>query len=175
MGSGVAAGREVQRKFWLLVRAGGTRRAAAVARGFDPDTGRDWFRQAGGVIPAFVTQLPSGRFLSFAEREEIFAGVERGDSIRRMARDLDRAPSSVLRELRRNMRHPYRARLGPAPRRGRPRTRSWDYRPSRAQTRAERWAARPKPAKLATNLPLRELVETKLRQHLSPQQVAVEL
>src|SRR5206468_3790781 len=80
MGSGVMTRREVRRQFWLLVRSGVMRRAAATALGFDPDTGRDWFRQAGGVIPAFVTKLPSGRCLSFAEREEIFAGVERGDS-----------------------------------------------------------------------------------------------
>jgi len=175
MGSGVMTRREVRRQFWLLVRSGVMRRAAATALGFDPDTGRDWFRQAGGVIPAFVTKLPSGRCLSFAEREEIFAGVERGDSLRRMARDLDRAPSTVLRELRRNMRHPYRAWLGPLPGRGRPRTQRWDYRPSRAQTRAERWAARPKPAKLATNAPLRRLVQIKLEERLSPQQVAREL
>src|ERR1700737_54238 len=133
MASGVAAGREVRRQFWLLIRAGMMRRPAAASLGLDPDTGRDWFRQAGGGIPAFVTKLPGRRFLSFAEREEIFAGVERGDSIRRMARDLDRAPSTVLRELRRNMRHPYRAQVGRAPTRGRPRTRPWDYRPSRAQ------------------------------------------
>src|SRR5207249_9787901 len=109
---------------------------------FGPHRGREWFSQAGGVRTAFVTRLPSGRCLSFAEREEIFAGVERGDSLRRMARDLDRAPSTVLRELRRNMRHPYRAWLGPLPGRGRPRTQRWDYRPSRAQTRAERRAGR---------------------------------
>jgi IS30 family transposase len=175
MASGVAAGREVRRQFWLLVRAGVMRRPAAASLGLDPDTGRDWFRQAGGVIPAFVTKPPSGRFLSLAEREEIFAGVERGDSIRRMAGDLDRAPSTVLRELRRNMRQPYRVRLSRPRGRGRPWSQRWDYRPSRAQTRAERWAVRPKPAKLATNRPLRDLVEAKLRQQLSPQQVAVEL
>jgi transposase, IS30 family len=167
--------REVRRQFWVLVRAGVARRQAAVAVGLEADTGRDWFRQAGGVIPAYVTKLPSGRFLSFAEREEIFAGVERGDSIRRMAKGLRRAPSTVLRELRRNMRQPYRARLSAGPRRGRPWSRCWDYRPSHAQTRAERWGARPKPAKLAQNRRLRELVQGKLQQRLSPRQVDIEL
>jgi IS30 family transposase len=175
MAAGVRAGREVRRQFWLLVRAGVVRKQAAVAVGLDPDTGRDWFRQAGGVVPAFVSQRPSGRYLSFGEREEIFAGVERGDSLRLMAQGLGRAPSTVLRELRRNMRQPYRARVGPAPRRGRLRSPPWDYRPSRAQRRAERRAARPKPAKLATHRRLRQLVQFKLRQLLSPQQVAVEL
>src|SRR2546423_1739631 len=58
MGSGVMTRREVRRQFWLLVRSGVMRRAAATALGFDPDTGRDWFRQAGGGITAFVTRLP---------------------------------------------------------------------------------------------------------------------
>jgi IS30 family transposase len=172
MAAGVRAGREVRRQFWLLVRAGVVRKQAAVAVGLDPDTGRDWFRQAGGVVPAFVSQRPSGRYLSFAEREEIFAGVERGDSLRLMAQGLGRAPSTVLRELRGNMRRRYRARVGPAPRRGGRQTPPWDYRPSRAQRRAERRAARPKPA---THRRLRQLVQFKLRQRLSPQQVAVEL
>jgi IS30 family transposase len=163
--------RELRRQFWMMIRAGVMRRPAAAAVGLEPDTGRDWFRQAGGVVPAFVTKLPSGRFLSFAEREEIFAGVERGDSIRRMARELERTPSTVLRELRRNMRQRYRRR-SPWPPSAR---REWDYRPSRAQTRAELRACRPKPAKLATNVALRVLVEAKLQQQLSPQQVAVEL
>jgi len=163
--------RELRRQFWMMIRAGVMRRPAAAALGLEPDTGRDWFRQAGGVVPAFVTKRPSGRFLSFAEREEIFAGVERGDSIRRMARELERTPSTVLRELRRNMRQRYRRR-SPGPPSAR---REWDYRPSRAQTRAELRGCRPKPAKLATNGALRVLVEAKLQQQLSPQQVAVEL
>jgi transposase, IS30 family len=175
MDAGVAAGREVRRQFWLLVRAGALRQHAARALGLNADTGNEWFRQAGGVIPAFVTSPRSDRFLSVAEREEIFAGVERGDSIRRMARGLGRAASTVQRELRRNMRQPYRVRVEQIPGHGRPWSRVWDYRPSQAQRRAERWAARPKPAKLATNRPLRELVQAKLQERLSPRQVAREL
>jgi IS30 family transposase len=159
----------------LLVRAGLARKPAAVALGLNEDTGREWFRQAGGVVPAFVTLPPTGRFLSFEEREEIFAGVERGDSIRLIAQRLDRAPSTVLRELRRNMRHPYRTRSPRERPSGAPRRRPWDYRPSRAQRRAERWASRPKPAKLAQHPGLQELVQAKLRERLSPQQVAAEL
>src|SRR6266851_6776342 len=175
MEAGVAAGREVRRQFWLLVRAGALREHAARALGLNGDTGHEWFRQAGGVVPAFLTLPTSDRWLSFAEREEIFAGVERGDSIRRMARGLGRAPSTVQRELRRNMRQPYRVRVEQIPGHGRPWSRVWDYRPSLAQRRAEHRAARPKPAKLATNGPLRQLVEAKLGERLSPRQVAREL
>jgi IS30 family transposase len=173
MAAGIRVGREVRRQFWLLVRAGVASKPAGLAVGLSDFTGKHWFRQAGGVVPTFLTVPLSSRFLSLTEREEIFAGVERGDSIRRIARQVSRAPSTVLRELRRNMRHPYRARSRPGCMRGGPGP--WDYRPSQAQRRAERWAARPKPAKLATNRPLRDLVEAKLRQQLSPRQVAVEL
>jgi IS30 family transposase len=175
MDAGVAAGREMRRQFWLLVRTGMMREHAAVALGLNGDTGHEWFRQAGGVRPAFVTAPISRRYLSFAEREEIFAGVERGDSIRRMAHGLGRAPSTVQRELRRNMQQPYRVRLGMIPHRGRAWSLRWDYRPSLAQRRAERRAARPKLAKLATNEPLRRLVQGKLKERLSPRQVATEL
>jgi len=129
------------------------------------------------VIPAHVLKPPSKRYLSFAEREEIFAGVERGDSIRLIAKNLGRAPSTVLRELRRNMFHQLyrsRSRLKQHPR-GKPRSRAWNYRPSLAHSRADAAARRPKPAKLATNLALREPVEAKLRKRLSPVQIAVQL
>ncbi len=169
--------RDPQRKFWLLVRAGQLRTEAAAALGLQERAGERWFRQAGGVVPAFVQTKLSGRYLSLEEREEIFFGVQRGSSIRLMARSLGRAPSTVMRELRRNMsRQQYRTRsrledrLG-----GRHRTRPWEYRPGLAQRRADFMAARRKPAKLATNQPLREMVQAKLWDKLSPQQVAREL
>jgi len=168
--AGVRAGREVRRRFWMLIRAGLERGKAAQALGLNEDTGKEWFRQAGGVIPAYVTAPASQRSLSLEEREEIFAGVERGDSMRGMARALGRAPSTVHRELRRNMTQLYRGRLA-----RRSRRRPWDYRPSLAQRRAERLAARPKVAKLAANRRLHDLVQGKLLERLSPEQVAAAL
>ena len=167
-------GRGVLRQFWLLVREGVLREEAAARVGHDRKTGQRWFSQAGGVVPAYVTAESSGRYLSFAEREEVLAGVERGDSIRLIARSLGRAPSTVQRELRRNMRHQlYRARHRRP--HGRPVSTSWNYRPSWAQGRAERMARRPKPAKLATNSRLRDLVQAKLTRRLSPEQIAAQL
>src|ERR1700751_160413 len=90
-----------------------------------------------------------------------------------MARRLGRAPPTVLRELRRNMQHMYRTRWRLAGKAGRPRVRPFDYRPSLAQKRAEQESARPKPAKLACHLPLRELVQAKLERKHSPRQIAV--
>jgi IS30 family transposase len=107
-----------------------------------------------------------------SEREEIFAGVERGDSISRIARLLGRAPSTVLRELRRNMHHQlYRSRSPFSQRRTRP----WNYRPSVAQERGKRLASRPKTAKLAKNPVLRDLVQAKLMKKLSPEQISRQL
>ena len=167
--------RDLVRQFWLRIRDGSRRGEAAEALGFYARTGLRWFRQAGGVAPAYVTKPPGRRYLSLSEREEIFAGVERGDSMRLIARSLGRAPSTVLRELRRNMRHQYRtlSRLNRGP--GGPRTAPWDYRPSVAQQRADHLSARPKPAKLAVNARLREVIQAKLLEHLSPRQIAAEL
>jgi len=154
MGS-LGKGREVRRQFWLLIRAGRERRQAAIALGLSDWTGKAWFRQAGGVIPAYLRVVAGDRYLSADERIEIYGGLQRGDSIRAIARGLGRAPSTVSRELRRNQR--------PA---------SASYRPMLAQRRAERLAARPKVAKLATNRPLHDLVQAKLLRRCSPEQVA---
>lgn len=171
----VAPRRDQQRQFWLRIRAGMLREEAATDIGLHSATGERWFSQAGGVIPVYVRAQSSGRYLSLREREEIFAGVERGNSIRLIARGLGRAPSTVLRELRRNMRHRYRTQGLLRLHYGRPRTLPWDYRPSLAQQRADAMAIRPKRAKLATNLPLRELVEAKLKAQLSPEQISAQL
>jgi IS30 family transposase len=159
----------------MLVRAGQLRTEAALALGFHEYTGRRWFSQAGGVVPAYVQAKPSGRKVSFEEREEMFVGVQRGSSIQLIAKSLGRAPSTVLRELRRNMRQQYRTHSRLEGRPGMHRTRPWEYRPSLAQRRADFAAARPKLTKLATNPELRELVQAKLEEKLSPKQIAKEL
>ena len=166
-------GREIRRRFWLQIRGGMVRDEAALSVGLDGATGHVWFRQAGGVTPPHLLHPRGRRYLSIAEREDILAGVERGDSIRLIAKSLGRAPSTVLRELRRNMWHQlYRGGGRP---RGRQRSRPWTYRPSLAQVRADAKARRPKPAKLSTQLELRRLVQAKLLLKLSPKQIAVEL
>lgn len=173
MRAGIRAGREVHRQFWILIRAGVERRRAARALGLSDWTGKHWFRQAGGVIPASVAAPASrGRCLSQEERIEIFGGIQRADSIRGMARVLGRSPSTVFRELRRNMTQRYRMRYRGRGRQPGLRTREWDYQPVRAQRRAERLAARPKVAKLVTHRGLHDLVQGQLRQRYSPEQIA---
>jgi transposase, IS30 family len=172
---GLPPRRDLQRRFWGLIRAGQLRTEAAITMGLGERTGIRWFSQAGGVVPAHVQAKRVGRYLSLEEREEIFVGVQRGSSIRLIARSLGRAPSTVLRELRRNMPQQYRTRSRLEGRPGRHRTRPWEYRPSLAQRRADSELARPKWAKLKTNPELRDLVQAKLWEKLSPKQTAREL
>src|SRR5579864_3019709 len=167
--------RSVRRQFWLWISAGLPTAEAAAAVGITDTTGDVWFRQSGGVAPSNLHVQPSGRFLNLHEREEIFVGVERGESIRQIARRLRRAPSTVQRELRRNMRHRYRTQTQLRARRGVHRRLPWDYRPTAAQMWADYRARRPKERKLAPQLALFEEVQGRLFEKLSPRQIAVEL
>ena len=89
----------------------------------------------------------SGRYLSLAEREDIALLHVQGNSMREIARQLDRAASTISRELRRNA----------ATRSG-----GLEYRATTAQWHAERSARRPKQAKLVLNAALRAYVEERL-------------
>jgi len=168
---------EKQERFWAQVRAGLNCVAAAEAASVSQKVAYKWFRQAGGIMPTTGAAPPSRRYLSLEEREQILVGVAREDSINAIARGLGRAPSTVLRELRRNMPgQKYRSRLTlRKPKPGAPRTLPWRYRPSVAQDRARQMSCRPKARKLAANHDLRQLVQSKLEEKLSPEQIAAEL
>lgn len=140
------ARREDRVRFWEAVARGVTSEDAAVEVGVSPPVGSRWFRQAGGMSPISLAPL-SGRYLSFAEREEIAIGHAQHLRVREIARRLGRSPSTVSRELRRNAS-----------------TRSYavDYRATTAQWHAERRASRPKVSKLTANDALREYVQDRL-------------
>jgi DNA-binding NarL/FixJ family response regulator len=55
---------------------------------------------SGGITPAHRHRAP--RVLSFAEREEISRGVAAGETLRTIAKRLDRAISTVSQELARH-------------------------------------------------------------------------
>src|SRR5450755_4162991 len=62
--------REHRQRFWAAIARGLGSDAAGVEAGVSPVVGVRWFREGGGMPT--VTQAPlSGRYLSFAEREEI--------------------------------------------------------------------------------------------------------
>src|ERR1041385_9317 len=138
--------REVERAFWREIADGLCSVDAALAVGASSAAGGRWFRQRGGM-PTFMLAPVSGRYLSFAEREEIAMLKAQGAGVREIARRLGRSPSTISRELRRNA----------ATRGGK-----LDYRASVAQWKAELVARRPKTAKLATDERLREYVQERL-------------
>jgi len=137
-------------RFWQAIAFGRSSEDAAVDAGVSAPVGARWFRSAGGMPPTHLApwgRLPSGRYLTFAEREEIAIELAKGSGIRAIARKLSRSPSTISREVRRNA----------ATRGG-----NLDYWASTAQWHADRAAKRPKPSKLATNMRLRAYVEARL-------------
>jgi len=64
------ARRDDRVRFWEAIAGGASSEDAAVAAGVSQAVGSRWFRQAGGMPPIALGPL-SGRYLSFAEREEI--------------------------------------------------------------------------------------------------------
>jgi IS30 family transposase len=144
------ARREDRRRFWTAIAAGQSSEDAAVEVGVSPAVGVRWFREAGGMPPSTLARSsrpPSGRYLSFAEREEVALWRAQGHGVREVARRLGRAASTISRELRRNA-----ATRGGA----------LEYRATAAQWHAERAARRPKRAKLAANPALRTYVQDRL-------------
>ena len=117
-----------------------------MAVGLSAAVGGRWFRLAGGMR-TISPHPPSGRYLCFAEREEIAILTARGFAVREVASQLGRSPSTISRELRRNA----------ATRSG-----SFAYRATTAQWHADRRARRPKVAKLAANDALRDYVQERL-------------
>jgi IS30 family transposase len=166
--------------FWELYVAGLTIEVASQRVGHSLGWGRRLVIKSGGVRPEFtLSPRPVPRFLSIREREKILAGMERGESIRQIARDLGRSPSTVQREIRRNVRsqQKYRSRALYEKRRpsGRPRTRPLLYSPSFAQSRADHLASRRTPGKLVRVERLREWVQDRLEEEHSPEQIAAML
>jgi IS30 family transposase len=107
--------------------------------------------ETGGIRPAPRTR--STLALTLAEREEISRSVVAGHSIRSIAKQLGRAPSTISREINRN------GGLD-------------DYRASQADQAAWDRAHRPKTCKLMENRTLAYIVARKLQKQWSPEQIA---
>ena len=79
------ARREHRQRFWEAIADGLSSEDAGVVAGVSPAVGTRWFRESGGM-PS-VTQKPlSGRYLSFAEREEIAILRAQDRGVREIAR-----------------------------------------------------------------------------------------
>jgi len=112
---------------------------------------RTMIRSTGGVRPK--ARQRRAEHLRFEEREEISRGLAAGESLRSIARRLGRAPSTVSREVA-------------------PNGASLRYRARSADRSADRRACRPKQSKLVSNPLLRLVVQEKLDEWWSPQQIA---
>jgi IS30 family transposase len=145
-GRPTAGRREHRHRFWVGIAFGLSSEDAALAAGVSPPVGARWFRQNGGMAPISLAPL-SGRYLSFAEREEIAILRAKHLGIREIARRVNRSASTISRELRRNA----ATRCG-----------GFEYRASTAQWHADRKAKRPRVAKLAANDELRCYVQERL-------------
>jgi IS30 family transposase len=141
---------EIERRIW----AGETFATAAAGVGCSTRSIQRFLALSGGLKRRVKARSPLR--LSLADREELSRGLVAGDSLRRIATRLRRAPSTISREV---------AWSG---------TRS-RYRAWRADSEATRRGQRPKPAKLAVDARLCREVERGLRARWSPQQIAARL
>ncbi|MFC8824003.1 transposase [Streptomyces sp. NPDC057137] len=138
-----------------------TREAAGIV-GINLRTGKRWrdgrHSPPGGrraVPPVRIMEEPpsASRYLTEAERIRIADRLRENASIRRVAADLGRSPSTISREIRRNRR--------PMPNEG------WTYRPFEAEIRR----LRPKAGKSGQNIELREFIQDHLMMRWSPEQI----
>lgn len=138
-------------EIWVRLTSGESIPSVAKTFGCFPNAIRRMQVLTGGARPRPRTSRDGA--LGLAEREEISRGLALQLSSRAIAVRLGRAPSTIARELQRNGgRAVYRAHA--------------------AQRRAQRAALRPKPAKLAKCLKLRQVVEAKLASKWSPEQIS---
>lgn len=107
--------------------------------------------RTGGIRPA--SRVRSKLALSLSDREEISRGIAQGLSLRKIAFQLSKSPSTISREVRRN---------GGLE----------SYRAVDADKAAWKRALRPKACKLGSNPKLCKVIGDKLKQKWSPEQIS---
>ncbi|WP_413253090.1 IS30 family transposase [Streptomyces albidoflavus] len=128
-------------------------------------TGKRWRngrRATGAKKGALPVRRPGGqdgpsRFLREADRIHIADRLREKASIRTIAAELGRSPSTISREVRRNG--------------AMWRSSGWAYRPHAAQSRADARRPRPKPGKIGQNPELRDFIQDHLQRRWSPEQI----
>ena len=136
---------------WERWRQGDTLREVARQLERHPSSVFKKLSRTGGIQP--VARSRSSRALSLVDREAISRGLASDRSLRDIARELNRAPSTISREVARN---------GGAVR----------YRAASAEQATWKRAARPKLCKLAIDIKLTKIIAKKLKRFWSPQQIA---
>jgi transposase, IS30 family len=151
---------DVESEYWQLLKAGVGTVAACRLVGITRKTGYRWRAENGGIPPVRLAETArTSRYLSLLERQRIATLRGRGHGVREIARRLGRSPSTVSRELRRNLR-PHDNDV---------------YDGDLAHARARQRARRERHARLARDAGLRAVVQAKLELEWSPQQVAAHL
>ncbi|MFD5065988.1 MULTISPECIES: IS30 family transposase [unclassified Streptomyces] len=120
----------------------------------------DWpWQYTEPLPPPEAEPEPAGpsRYLSESDRIHIADRLRERASIRTIAAELDRSPSTISREVRRN-----RTVLPDG---------RWYYRPHAAQRRANKRRPRPKVSKIGQNPELRDFIQEHLARHWSPEQI----
>ena len=147
---------EIEDEYWGLLFAGVGTVEACRRVGIGRKTGYRWRSERGGSPPARIVEaVPAVCYLSQFERQRIATLRAQGIGVREIARRLERAPSTISRELQRNIA-------------------SHDggiYDSDLAHARARERASRPRVARLAADLELRTLVQGKLELEWSPEQI----
>src|SRR5580700_7966784 len=138
-------------EMWSRWKAGQSLHEIGRAFGKDHVSIQFMLAQHGGIVPA--ARRRSLVTLTLAEREDISRGIASGSSIREIAKGLQRAVSTVSREV---------ARHG-----GRPL-----YRANEADHQAWESALRPKRCLLAIHGKMQEIVAGKLILDWSPEQIS---
>jgi IS30 family transposase len=134
--------------------------AACRTVGITRKTGYRWRAENGGLPPARLAESArSGRYLSLLERQRIATLRERGHGVREIAGRLGRSPSTISRELRRNLR---------------PRDRGL-YDGDLAHARARGRSRRPRRPLLSRDPELQQIIQAKLELRWSPAQIAAHL
>jgi IS30 family transposase len=142
---------EQRADMWRRWKAGESLHEIGRAFGKGHGSIRFLLTQRGGIVPA--ARRRSLRTLTLAEREDISRGIASGSSIREIAKGLQRAASTVSREVTRHGGRPI-------------------YRANEADSQAWESALRPKVCLLAIDEKLRTIVASKLILDWSPEQIS---
>jgi IS30 family transposase len=152
-------------EYFRLMKLGYGNKEASRLVGVNPRTGREWRngrpegRKKRPVAPARNVPVPQGasRFLGEDDRIHIADRIREGATIRAIAAELGRSPSTISREIKRNCTvHPNGAGY---------------YRPHAAHRRAEARKPRPKVGKIGQNPELRDFIQDHLALRWSPEQI----
>jgi IS30 family transposase len=159
---------EKQRRYVQLIAQGLGNSEACRVVGIDRKTGNRWrygrkVRNSAGALVIYppvkiIEERPRNpRYLSEQERIQIADLLAAKMSVRGIAAQLGRAPSTISREIRRN------------------RDSDEHYRPHHAEQAAARRACKPRTRRIAGDEALAEVVQRLLSKRWSPEQVAHEL